>query len=233
VLVLQKFMIKAFPSYNQYEATGYFGDLTDAGIREFQKRTGLEVDGKVGPLTKAKLAEYGLKLDGAKVSAPATPAPAATPAATPAPAPAPAPKVEAPAPAASVVHPAAGTRLSSGYGHRWGQLHAGADFAGPIGTPIKAPVSGTVIRAGEASGFGLAVYVKDANGYVHTFGHVDTIKVSNGQKVNAGDTIATLGNRGQSTGPHLHYEIHTPGNMYGDKGSIDPVSWLRGKGLSI
>jgi murein DD-endopeptidase MepM/ murein hydrolase activator NlpD len=79
------------------------------------------------------------------------------------------------------------------------------------------------------------VYLKDANGYVHTFGHVDTItaKGAVGQTVKAGDVIATLGNRGQSTGPHLHYEVHTPGNMYGSAGAIDPLAFLRSKGLSL
>ncbi|MCU1605526.1 MAG: Murein DD-endopeptidase MepM and murein hydrolase activator NlpD, containing LysM domain [Modestobacter sp.] len=128
------------------------------------------------------------------------------------------------------VLPVAGARISSGFGYRWGTLHAGTDFAGPVGTPEYAVMDGVVIRAGAASGFGLAVYVQHANGDVTVYGHMEEVLVQEGQTVKAGDTIALLGNRGQSTGPHLHFEVHL-GGMGGQK--VDPLPWLREHGVAV
>jgi murein DD-endopeptidase MepM/ murein hydrolase activator NlpD len=128
------------------------------------------------------------------------------------------------------VLPVQGARLSSGFGYRWGTLHAGIDFAAPIGTPEYAVADGVVIRAGAASGFGLAVYIEHANGDVTVYGHMQEILVQAGQTVKAGDTIALLGNRGQSTGPHLHFEVHL-GGVDGQK--VDPLPWLRERGVQI
>ena len=129
-----------------------------------------------------------------------------------------------------VVLPVQGARISSGFGYRWGTLHAGVDFAAPLGTPEYAAMDGVVVRAGAASGFGLAVYILHENGDVTVYGHMDEILVEPGQYVEAGETIALLGNRGQSTGPHLHFEVHV-GGMDGTK--IDPVGWLRDHGIAI
>jgi murein DD-endopeptidase MepM/ murein hydrolase activator NlpD len=128
------------------------------------------------------------------------------------------------------VLPVAGARISSGFGYRWGTLHAGTDFAAPVGTPEYAVMDGVVIRAGAASGFGLAVYVQHANGDVTVYGHMEEVLVQEGQTVKAGDTIALLGNRGQSTGPHLHFEVHL-GGMGGQK--VDPLPWLREHGVAV
>jgi murein DD-endopeptidase MepM/ murein hydrolase activator NlpD len=91
-------------------------------------------------------------------------------------------------------------------------------------------MDGVVLRAGAASGFGLAVYILHANGDVTVYGHMEKILVDVGDYVQAGDTIALLGQRGQSTGPHLHFEVHQ-GGMTGKK--TDPVPWLRARGVSI
>jgi murein DD-endopeptidase MepM/ murein hydrolase activator NlpD len=128
------------------------------------------------------------------------------------------------------VLPVNGARLSSGFGYRWGTLHAGIDFAAPLGTPEYAAMDGVVVRAGAASGFGLAVYIQHANGDVTVYGHMQEILVAEGQTVKAGDTIALLGNRGQSTGPHLHFEVHV-GGMDGER--IDPLPWLRERGVQV
>jgi murein DD-endopeptidase MepM/ murein hydrolase activator NlpD len=122
-------------------------------------------------------------------------------------------------------------RTSSCYGWRWGALHAGVDLAAPIGTPIYAATSGTVKRAGPATGFGLAVYILGDDGYVTVYGHVNRYFVSAGERVSAGEQIAEVGNRGQSTGPHLHFEVHPNGVMYG--GSINPVPWLNARGIYL
>lgn len=126
-----------------------------------------------------------------------------------------------------VVVPVAG-QVSSLFGARWGEMHAGMDFADPIGTPIAAVTDGTVIEAGPASGFGLWVRVQQDDGTVGVFGHVNDILVTVGQQVRAGDIIATVGNRGQSTGPHLHYEV-----WQADGQKIDPLPWLIARGLHL
>ena len=128
------------------------------------------------------------------------------------------------------VLPVAGARLTSGYGSRWGTFHYGIDLAAPMRTPEYAAADGVVLRAGSASGFGLAVYILHENGDVTVYGHMDKILVKPGQYVEAGETIALLGNRGQSTGPHLHFEVHQ-GGLNGKR--INPVSWLKARGVEI
>ncbi|MBM7807732.1 murein DD-endopeptidase MepM/ murein hydrolase activator NlpD [Geodermatophilus bullaregiensis] len=128
------------------------------------------------------------------------------------------------------VLPVDGARFTSGFGGRWGTFHYGIDLAAPMRTPEMAAADGVVLRAGAASGFGLAVYVLHENGDVTVYGHMDEILVEPGQYVEAGETIALLGNRGQSTGPHLHFEVHQ-GGMNGQR--IDPVDWLAERGVEI
>jgi murein DD-endopeptidase MepM/ murein hydrolase activator NlpD len=131
---------------------------------------------------------------------------------------------------AGYVRPATGS-TSSCFGGRWGVTHYGLDIAAPIGTPVYAATAGVVQRAGSATGFGLAVYIRGDDGAVTVYGHVNEYYVSAGERVSAGELIAEVGNRGQSTGPHLHFEVHPSGAMYG--GQIDPVPWLRSRGISI
>ncbi|RBY74680.1 M23 family peptidase [Blastococcus sp. TF02-09] len=128
------------------------------------------------------------------------------------------------------VLPVDGARLTSGYGSRWGTFHYGIDLAAPMHTPEYAAADGVVLRAGSASGFGLAVYILHENGDVTVYGHMDEILVEPGDYVDAGDTIALLGNRGQSTGPHLHFEVHEGGI---DGTRINPLPWLRERGVDI
>ncbi len=125
-----------------------------------------------------------------------------------------------------VVRPAAGT-LTSGFGPRDGTVHNGTDIANSIGTPILSAMAGEVIDAGPASGFGQWVRVQHSGGLITVYGHVATFTVTTGQSVDAGQQIATMGNEGQSTGPHLHFEVHTNGTP------IDPLPWLRGFGVNI
>ncbi|MGY1660780.1 M23 family metallopeptidase [Geodermatophilus sp. SYSU D00705] len=128
------------------------------------------------------------------------------------------------------VKPTSG-RTSSCFGWRWGALHGGVDIAAPIGTPIYAAHSGVVQRAGTATGFGYAVYVRGDDGAITVYGHVNRYFVRAGERVVAGEQIAEVGNRGQSTGPHLHFEVHPSGAMYGSQ--VDPVPWMRARGVSI
>ena len=121
-------------------------------------------------------------------------------------------------------------RVTSCYGARWGTMHYGVDIAAPIGTPIYAPEPGVVLQAGPASGFGLAVYVQHGDGSITLYGHVNSFDVSAGQVVSAGQRIAEVGNRGQSTGPHLHFEVHQ-GGLYASR--VDPVPWLAAHGVAL
>lgn len=116
--------------------------------------------------------------------------------------------------------------LTSAYGSRWGTTHWGIDIANRIGTPIYSAADGVVIEAGPASGFGLWVRVRHTDGTVTVYGHVDRILAREGQAVRAGDQIATMGNRGQSTGPHLHFEVWSAAGA-----KINPLNWLRSKGI--
>ena len=131
--------------------------------------------------------------------------------------------------AGGAVAPTTG-RVTSCYGSRWGTLHAGVDIAAPIGTPVYTPEDGIVLQAGPASGFGLAVAVQHGDGTITVYGHVNQMFVSAGQVVQAGQQIAEVGNRGQSTGPHLHFEVHT-GGLYANRGN--PVPWLSARGISL
>jgi murein DD-endopeptidase MepM/ murein hydrolase activator NlpD len=126
---------------------------------------------------------------------------------------------------AHFVRPADGT-YTSGFGGRWGAFHYGIDIANAIGTPIVAAADGTVIEAGPATGFGLWVRIKLDDGETNVYGHVDTILCKQGQRVQAGQKIATMGNRGFSTGPHLHFEVWDANDR-----KINPLPWLSKHGI--
>lgn len=123
------------------------------------------------------------------------------------------------------VRPAEG-RYTSSFGARWGTSHMGIDVANRIGTPILAVADGTVVEAGTASGFGLWVRIEHADGSISVYGHVDTYSVREGQEVRAGEQIARMGNRGFSTGPHLHFEIWDA-----DGRKKNPNTWLNSHGV--
>jgi murein DD-endopeptidase MepM/ murein hydrolase activator NlpD len=118
--------------------------------------------------------------------------------------------------------------FTSNFGYRWGVLHAGIDLANSIGTPILAVSDGVVIDAGPTAGYGMWVKLRHPDGTVTLYGHVNTTLVSVGEHVMAGDQIATMGNRGNSTGPHLHFEV-----LLGGTQKIDPVPWLAKRGLNV
>jgi murein DD-endopeptidase MepM/ murein hydrolase activator NlpD len=124
------------------------------------------------------------------------------------------------------ISPITGATFTSGYGMRWGRMHNGNDFACPVGTPLMAMSQGTVIFAGQEGGYGNKVEIEYWDGTVSYYAHMDTIGVTVGQQVAAGDQVGTSGNTGQSTGPHLHLEIHPGGG-----GAVDPEPWLRERGV--
>lgn len=116
--------------------------------------------------------------------------------------------------------------VTSGFGPRWGGFHNGTDFGAPVGTPMFAAKSGQVVASGPASGYGLWIRIKTDDGHLLEYGHNNENYVAVGQRVNAGQVIGTVGNRGYSTGPHLHFGVQNPGGQW-----IDPVPWLVGNGV--
>ncbi|MFL0201549.1 murein hydrolase activator EnvC family protein [Exiguobacterium acetylicum] len=159
---------------------------------------------------------------------PSTPAPAA-------PAPAPAAPKPAPSSGGLFIHPTAGT-VTQGYGSAGGEngytFHNGIDFGGPVGTPIMAAATGTVITASGGGPYGNHVMIAhQLNGKTYTtvYAHMSSLNVHAGQRVSQGQQIGALGSTGNSTGPHLHFEIHVGGYSYsatGPANSVNPLSML-------
>ncbi|MEI5524106.1 M23 family metallopeptidase [Streptomyces brasiliscabiei] len=124
--------------------------------------------------------------------------------------------------------PVARHGLSAYYGQsgvNWMSLHTGIDFPVTYGTPVMAATDGTV-RTQWNSAYGNMVIVTAKDGTETWYCHLSTYKVASGTTVKAGDTIAYSGNSGNSTGPHLHFEVHPAGGS-----AIDPLPWLRSHGL--
>ncbi|QES49473.1 peptidase [Streptomyces venezuelae] len=120
-------------------------------------------------------------------------------------------------------------------GNMWTNKHSGQDFAVPVGTPVKAVSAGTVVKAGPNGGgdgpaYGNAIVIKHANNTYSQYAHLSKIQVKIGQKVAADKQIALSGNTGNSSGPHLHFEIRTTPN-YGS--AVNPVAFLRAAGVTI
>lgn len=112
-------------------------------------------------------------------------------------------------------------RFTSGYGMRWGRMHYGTDFAGPVGTPIYATADGVITHAGWSSGYGRLIKIQHEFGIETRYGHLNAIRVQEGQRVSRGDRIGDMGNSGRSTGPHLHYEVRVGGE------AINPMIYIR------
>lgn len=113
--------------------------------------------------------------------------------------------------------------LTSNYGPRMSpyagklKMHEGIDIGAPIGTPIVSPADGVITYSGPKPGFGNLVQIDHGYGVETIYGHMATMTVKKGQRVTRGDKIATVGNVGFSTGPHLHYEIRVNGTP------VDPL----------
>ncbi|GAA2248412.1 M23 family metallopeptidase [Streptomyces atrovirens] len=117
----------------------------------------------------------------------------------------------------------AGSMWSSGY-------HTGVDFAVPTGTSLKAVGAGTVVSAGWAGAYGNQVVIQLEDGHYAQYAHLSSLSVSAGQTVTGGQQVGLSGSTGNSTGPHLHFEIRTTPDYGSD---VDPISYLRSKGVSI
>ncbi|TQK52709.1 murein DD-endopeptidase MepM/ murein hydrolase activator NlpD [Streptomyces sp. SLBN-118] len=136
------------------------------------------------------------------------------------------------------VKPVAHYSLSASFnqgGAMWSHKHSGQDFAVPVGTLVKATHGGVVVKAGPYGGgdgpaYGNAIVIKHSNGRYSQYAHLSKINVRVGQHVKTGQGIARSGNTGNSSGPHLHFEIRTTPD-YGS--ALNPITFLRAKGVSI
>ncbi|GAB3659489.1 M23 family metallopeptidase [Glycomyces tarimensis] len=117
--------------------------------------------------------------------------------------------------------------VTSYYGQRWGRLHAGLDFANSTGDPIWAIADGTVVYAGWMDGYGNMVVVDHGDGVETAYAHATEVLVSVGDDVAQGDELSLTGSTGNSTGPHLHFEVRLNGEQ------VDPLAWLEERGVSL
>lgn len=117
----------------------------------------------------------------------------------------------------------AGSSWSSGY-------HTGVDFSAGSGTSVKAIADGTVVSAGDGGAYGNEVVIRHADGKYSQYAHLSSIAVSTGDSVTAGEQIGLSGSTGNSTGPHLHFEIRTTAEYGSD---IDPLDYLRTHGVDV
>lgn len=118
-----------------------------------------------------------------------------------------------------LIWPASGP-VVSGFGIRWGRLHAGIDIAAGYGTPIRAAASGTVVSAGWNGGYGNYTLIDHGNGLSTGYAHQSSIAVGAGASVSQGQVIGYVGNTGHSFGAHLHFEVRVGGSP------VDPLGYL-------
>lgn len=118
---------------------------------------------------------------------------------------------------------ASGASWSSGY-------HTGSDFQAASGTSVRSIGPGTVVSAGWSGSYGNEVVIQHSDGMYSQYAHLSSLEVSAGQTVTGGQQIGLSGSTGNSTGPHLHFEVRT-GPSYGS--DVDPIAYLRSHGVSI
>ena len=131
---------------------------------------------------------------------------------------------------AAWVAPVANYRLSAGFGSGgslWSSgRHTGQDFSAPRGTPVRAVAAGQIISAGSAGRYGKQVAIRHSDGTVTTYSHLSSISVSSGT-VKTGQKIGAVGSTGNTTGPHLHFEVLRGGAQ------VNPLKYLRAKGAGV
>jgi len=121
--------------------------------------------------------------------------------------------------AAGLIWPVDGI-VVSGFGMRWGRMHEGIDVTASTGTPVRAAAAGTIIHAGWLGGYGNLVVVDHGNGLATAYAHASAILVVVGQQVGQGEMVSLVGSTGNSSGPHLHFEVRVNGV------AVDPLLYL-------
>jgi len=123
------------------------------------------------------------------------------------------------------LNPAGDVGIRSPFGWRvdpWPEFHEGVDLAADYGDPIRAAAAGTVVVAGYDGGYGNRIDIDHGNGYHTWYCHLSRIDVRAGQFVRKAEHIALAGSTGESTGPHLHYQVMLDGR------AVDPTPYLTG-----
>ncbi|MEU1051601.1 M23 family metallopeptidase [Streptomyces sp. NPDC005876] len=115
-------------------------------------------------------------------------------------------------------------------GTRWAHRHTGQDFAVPVGTPVRSVGAGRVVKVSCGGAFGVQVVVRHADGYYTQYAHLSAVTVGQGDRVGAGEWVGQSGNTGNSTGPHLHFEVRVTPEM---GSALDPVPWLARRGVPL
>lgn len=123
-------------------------------------------------------------------------------------------------PLPTYIRPTTYGTLTSGFGARWGTIHKGIDWGVPVGTACRASRAGRVVSAGWSGGYGYCVVIDHGDGVRTRYAHLSSIQVSTGQYVDQGEVIALTGNTGNSTGPHIHFEIIVNGTQ------VNPAGYL-------
>ena len=121
--------------------------------------------------------------------------------------------------AAGFIWPCDGV-VVSGFGMRWGRMHEGIDVGCAYGTPNRAAAAGTIIYSGWLGGYGNLVVVDHGNGLSTAYAHASSLLVGVGQSVSQGETVSLVGSTGNSSGPHLHFEVRVNGQ------AVDPLLYL-------
>ena len=184
--------------FKPYGVDGGFGGKTKDAVVRAQRRYGLTVDGVAGASTINSLKRGR----GPRRSASQT--------------------VGNPSGPVRFLRPVRGV-VTSGFGQRWGRLHAGIDFGASTGTAVGAAGRGTVASAGwNSGGYGNLVVIQHRLGYQTWYAHLSAINVRAGQSVGGGTRIGSVGSTGASTGPHLHFEVRHNGTP------VDPSPYLLG-----
>ncbi|MEU6373871.1 M23 family metallopeptidase [Streptomyces sp. NPDC046909] len=123
--------------------------------------------------------------------------------------------------------------LSAGFGSggsRWANRHTGQDFAVPIGTPVRSVGAGRVEKVSCGGAFGIEIVIEHAGGYYTQYAHLAAVTVDQGDRVAPGQWIGQSGTTGNSTGPHLHFEVRVTPEL---GSSLDPVPWLAARGVPL
>ncbi|MFF5973752.1 peptidoglycan DD-metalloendopeptidase family protein [Streptomyces sp. NPDC012769] len=216
---------------DEIELSDTYGPITRATVALFHREhpeyrsvwNGDDV--QIGPKGWAHLRE----MKDASVRPPAPPAPTPKPTPTP-----------TPAPAANYVLPVKGSVgdsliiTSGGCISRSCGGHSGLDITAPLGTPVLAATAGKVVGINVAgSAYGNHVIVEHSGGIYTLYAHLSATSVSTGQQVSAGQKVGLVGSTGNSSGPHLHFEVRTDPTAFSVGVFINPVTWLRSHGVSL